>query len=126
MKPIVIGVMSQDQIRARALAIARGDYKPKPGEPRIWFTSMRSVAEVLSDQNRALLKELTDEFFERADEYSGDQLVRRGRPKAESTKVLLTVRYDADIVAAFRATGPGWQTRMNAALRDWLARHEAA
>ena len=70
--------------------------------------------------------ELTDEFFERADEYSGDQLVRRGRPKAESTKVLLTVRYDADIVAAFRATGPGWQTRMNAALRDWLVRHEAA
>ena len=70
--------------------------------------------------------ELTDEFFERADEYSGEQLVRRGRPKAESTKVLLTVRYDADIVAAFRATGPGWQTRMNAALRDWLVRHEAA
>jgi uncharacterized protein (DUF4415 family) len=40
--------------------------------------------------------------------------------------VQLTVRYDADIVAAFRATGPGWQTRMNTALRDWLARHEAA
>lgn len=61
MKPIVIGVMSQDQIRARALAIARGDYKPKPGEPRIWFTSMRSVAEVLSDQNRALLKVIREQ-----------------------------------------------------------------
>ncbi|WP_218940804.1 BrnA antitoxin family protein [Allopusillimonas soli] len=36
-------------------------------------------------------------------------------------KVLLTVRYDADIIAAFRAEGPGWQTRMNAALRSWLA-----
>ena len=33
-----------------------GEYKPKPGEPKIWFTSMKSVAEVLSDQNRALLK----------------------------------------------------------------------
>ena len=56
MKTIVIGVMSQDQIRARTIAIAKGEYKPKPGEPKIWFTSMKSVAEVLSDQNRALLK----------------------------------------------------------------------
>jgi|SRR5688572_3929357 predicted transcriptional regulator len=56
MKAIVIGVMSQEQIRARAIAIAKGEYKPKPGEPKVWFTSMKSVAEVLSDQNRALLK----------------------------------------------------------------------
>ncbi len=56
MKAIVIGVMPQDQIRKRVIAIAKGEYKPKPGEPKIWFTSMRSVAEVLSDQNRALLK----------------------------------------------------------------------
>ena len=56
MKPIVIGVMPQKQIRARMIAIAKGEYKPKAGEPKIWFTSMRSVAEVLSDQNRALLK----------------------------------------------------------------------
>ena len=56
MKTIVIGVMPQEQIRARAIAIAKGEYKPKPGEPRIWFTSMKSVAEVLSDQNRELLK----------------------------------------------------------------------
>ena len=56
MKTIVIGVMPQEHIRARAIAIAKGEYKPKPGEPKIWFTSMKSVAEVLSDQNRALLK----------------------------------------------------------------------
>mgnify|MGYP001146790848 CR=1 FL=1 len=49
MKTIVIGVMPQEQIRARAIAIAKGEYKPKPGEPKIWFTSMKSVAEVLSD-----------------------------------------------------------------------------
>jgi predicted transcriptional regulator len=56
LKTIVIGVMPQQEIRARAIAVAKGQYKPKPGEPRIWFTSMKSVAEVLSDQNRALLK----------------------------------------------------------------------
>jgi uncharacterized protein (DUF4415 family) len=52
--------------------------------------------------------------------------VRRGRPRAENRKVALTVRYDADIVAAFRATGQGWQSRMNAALRDWLKTHSPA
>lgn len=56
MKPVTIGIASQDTIRARALAIARGERKPAPGEPKIWFTSMRSLAEVLSDDNRALLK----------------------------------------------------------------------
>lgn len=60
MKAIVIGVMPQNQIRARMIAIAKGEYKPKAGEPKIWFTSMRSVAEVLSDQNRALLKVIRD------------------------------------------------------------------
>ena len=56
MKAIVVGILSQDRIRERMLAIARGEFKPKPGDPKIWFTSMRSLAEVLSDENRALLK----------------------------------------------------------------------
>ncbi|SAL57941.1 hypothetical protein AWB66_03261 [Caballeronia telluris] len=49
-----------------------------------------------------------------------------GRPRLESPKVQLTVRYDADIVEAFKATGDGWQTRMNDALREWLKTHRAA
>ena len=56
MKTIVVGIMPPEKIRERVLAIARGDYKPKATEPKIWFTSMRSLAEVLSDDNRALLK----------------------------------------------------------------------
>ncbi|MHB1630920.1 MAG: HVO_A0114 family putative DNA-binding protein [Acidithiobacillus sp.] len=53
---IMIGIMPQEKIRERVLAIARGEIKPKPGEPKIWFTSMKSLAEVLSDDNRALLR----------------------------------------------------------------------
>ena len=53
---VAIGIMPQDKIRARVLAIAKGKYKPKEGEPKIWFTSMRSLAEELSDENRALLR----------------------------------------------------------------------
>ena len=56
MKTITIGILPQAKMRARALKIAKGRYKPKPGEPKIWFPSMRSVAEVLSDENRALLQ----------------------------------------------------------------------
>ncbi len=59
-KVVSIGIMPQDKIRARVLAIAKGDYKPKPGEPKIWFTSMRSLAEVLSDENRSLLRVIRD------------------------------------------------------------------
>ena len=60
MKSIVIGIMSQDQIRQRVLAIARGDLKPGPGDPKVWFTSMKSLAEVLSDDNRALLRVIAE------------------------------------------------------------------
>lgn len=56
MKKIVIGILPQDKIRERVYKIAKGEYKPKPGEPKIWFTSMKSLAEVLSDDNRALLR----------------------------------------------------------------------
>jgi len=56
MKTATIGIVSQERIRERVLSIAKGEYKPKPTAPKIWFTSMRSLAEVLSDDNRALLK----------------------------------------------------------------------
>ncbi|MDR0380184.1 MAG: BrnA antitoxin family protein [Candidatus Accumulibacter sp.] len=42
------------------------------------------------------------------------------RPKKEQ----VAIRYSPDVLAAFRATGKGWQTRMNDALREWLARSE--
>ncbi|MFM8245470.1 MAG: BrnA antitoxin family protein [Burkholderiaceae bacterium] len=68
--------------------------------------------------------ELNDDFFERADEYVGQTLVKRGRPLGSGTKISTTIRFDADIVAAFRAAGPGWQSRMNQALREWLQGRE--
>lgn len=44
-------------------------------------------------------------------------LVQRGRPKAAVTKISTTIRLDPDVLAAFKADGPGWQTRINQALR---------
>ncbi|CAN7473080.1 BrnA antitoxin family protein [Pseudomonas brassicacearum] len=48
---------------------------------------------------------------------------KRGRPKSVATKEHVNVRFDADVLERFRASGPGWQTRMNAALADWLKTH---
>ena len=47
----------------------------------------------------------------------------RGRPLGSGTKVQLTVRFDADVIQAFKQAGDGWQTKMNDALRDWLTTH---
>jgi uncharacterized protein (DUF4415 family) len=48
---------------------------------------------------------------------------RPGRPLAETTKERITIRLSQDVVTAFRATGAGWQTRIDAALKEWLTQH---
>ncbi len=50
--------------------------------------------------------------------------VKRGRPRAPRPKLSTTIRLDADVMEAFRAEGEGWQTRINAALREWLAKRK--
>jgi len=50
---------------------------------------------------------------------------QRGPQKAP-VKVQTAIRYDADIIGAFKAGGPGWQTRINDALREWLHGREKA
>lgn len=50
---------------------------------------------------------------------------KRGRPVG-SGKASTTIRFDLDVLEAFRSGGPGWQSRMNAALREWLATHRPA
>lgn len=50
-------------------------------------------------------------------------LVRRGRPLGSGTKTQVTLRLDVEVVEKFRATGDGWQTRINDALKNWVKRH---
>ena len=47
-------------------------------------------------------------------------------PQKAPRKVPVALRLDPSIVNAFRATGPGWQSRVNAVLRDWLKEHKPA
>jgi uncharacterized protein (DUF4415 family) len=60
---------------------------------------------------------LTEEFFDRAEIRHGDKLIRRGRPPLDNPKQAVKLRLDADVLAAYRKTGAGWQTRINADLR---------
>lgn len=51
---------------------------------------------------------------------------KRGRPAGSGTKEQVALRVDRDVLDAFRASGPGWQTRMNAVLRAWVETHNPA
>ena len=79
------------------------------------------------------VRELTEADFKNAVPFSAlpeslqtTLLGLKGRGKQQSpTKVLTTVRFDRDVLDAFRSTGRGWQTRMNEALKEWLKEHAA-
>ena len=56
MRTLRVGIAGYEELKARTLAIAKGQYKPSADEPSIWFASAESFARVLSDRNRALLR----------------------------------------------------------------------
>ena len=58
------------------------------------------------------LPEITEEWLEGADLYYGKKLVRRGRPRLENPRKLLSLRMQPQVIERWKASGPGWQTRM--------------
>ena len=68
--------------------------------------------------------ELDDAFFERADLYVGDVLIRQGRGStAEVRTVETSIALSADVLARFQGSGPDWQEQIDRALKEWLAEH---
>lgn len=55
-KVLKVGIISRENYRERTIAIARGKYKPKKQEPKIWFESIKSMSQILSHENQELLK----------------------------------------------------------------------
>src|SRR6266851_3288341 len=70
------------------------------------------------------IPELTDEWLDKAEFAVGGKVVRPakrpGRPKSGAAKKLIALRLDPDVIERFRATGPGWQSRINMVLREYL------
>ena len=56
MKKLIVGIASYEEMKARSLAVAKGEYSPKRGEPKVWFSSLESFAKVLSRRNVELLQ----------------------------------------------------------------------
>ena len=60
---------------------------------------------------------LTKDMLDRAEIRHGNKIIKRGRPPLEHPKEAVKLRLDHDVLAAYRRTGSGWQTRINADLR---------
>jgi predicted transcriptional regulator len=87
MTTLKIGIASAADYKARTMAIARGELKPTAQSPKVWFTSIESVAKVLSDRNRELLSVIAEEKPE-----SLQELVERtGRAKSNLSRTLKTM-----------------------------------
>jgi len=77
--------------------------------------------------------ELDEEFFAKARKLVGNKEVSdsefraavraRGRPRKANPKIPVHIRFSPEVVAYFRSTGKGWQTRMDEALKEWIAEH---
>jgi|APSaa5957512535_1039671.scaffolds.fasta_scaffold93163_2 predicted transcriptional regulator len=61
MKTLNVGIMPREEFQKRTIAIASGDYKPQKDEPKIWFNSMKSLGEILSESNVKLLRLIDSE-----------------------------------------------------------------
>jgi predicted transcriptional regulator len=60
MTTLKVGIASYEEMKARTLRIARGEYRVAPGEPKVWFTSTESFAKALSAGNRELLRVINE------------------------------------------------------------------
>jgi len=83
-------------------------------------------AHVIQPHEYDEIPELIDEAFARADLYHGDRLIQRGRPKSDDPKQLVSLRLDAEVLRWFKASGPGYQARMGAVLKQHMTRKKAA
>ncbi len=87
MKTLKIGIASYEAMKARTMAIARGEYKPRADEPKVWFTSIESVAKVLSEGNRELLHVIATRRPQSLDELA----TLTGRHKTNLSRTLHTM-----------------------------------
>ena len=103
-KTIKIGIISRENYKKRTIAIAKGEYKPKRGEPKIWFESVQSMAQILSSENQELLRIINDQKPESLKALE----VVSGRKRSNLSRTLKTMsRYGiVELVKQERAVKP--------------------
>lgn len=83
---------------------------------RIGSDLAKMDAHVITPEEYEEIPELDEAFFAEADLHIGGKLVRRGRPRDPDAKVPFKIRLRPAVLAKWKETGPGWQTRMSEAL----------
>ncbi len=87
MTTLRVGIASYEEMKARTMAVARGERRVSPGEPKVWFASTESFAKVLSAANRALLRVIAERS-----PGSLDELARiTGKAKSNLSRTLKTM-----------------------------------
>ena len=84
---LTVGIASYEDMKARTMAIARGELRPSRDEPTVWFTSLESLAKILSARNQALLELIAEEKPESLAELE----VLSGRAKSNLSRTLRTM-----------------------------------
>jgi predicted transcriptional regulator len=87
MTTLKVGIASYEEMKARTMRIARGEYRVASGEPKVWFTSTESFAKVLSAGNRELLRIIAEKAPSSLDELA--QIT--GRAKSNLSRTLKTM-----------------------------------
>lgn len=83
MTTLKVGIADYDEMKARTLRIARGEERPRPDQPKVWFTSTESFAKVLSAGNRELLRTIAEKAPNSLEELS--QLTGKAKPNLSRT-----------------------------------------
>lgn len=98
LKVLRIGIATRQEMRARTVAIARGDYRPSPNEPKVWFASLESLSQVLSTRNRLLL-----------------EMIRRARPASMKELAVLSGRAESNLSRTLHTMARYGLVRLNKA-----------
>jgi len=101
-KVVKVGIISREDYRKRTIAIARGEYTPRKSEPKIWFESLRSMAQVLGSKNQELLL-----------------IIMENNPRSLAELEQLTGRKKANLgrESLYKALAPGSKPRFDTVLK---------
>ena len=83
MTTLKVGIADYDEMKARTMRIAKGEGKPAPGDPKVWFTSTESFAQILSSGNRELLRVIDEQSPGSLEELS--RITGRSKPSLSRT-----------------------------------------
>ena len=83
MTTLKVGIADYEEMKARTMRIAKGGEKPAPGDPKVWFTSTESFAQILSSGNRELLRVIDEQSPGSLEELS--RITGRSKPSLSRT-----------------------------------------